>query len=131
LLRPPAGYGVLTTTGRRSGKRRQRCVRAIRRGERAYLVAIKGNRTAWLKNVRANPQVRLHLRGGTFAGKARELRDAAETEAALSAYCEAAGSFEYLECMMWRSGRPSRSKAVELHRHWFESGIPLVVELSR
>jgi deazaflavin-dependent oxidoreductase (nitroreductase family) len=131
LLRPPPGYGVLTTTGRRSGKRRQRCVRAIRRGEKAYIVAIKGNRTAWLKNVRANPQVRLRVRGGTFAGQARELRDAAEAETAADAYCERAGRFEYVECMMWRSGRPSRSKSVELHRNWFESGIPLVVELSR
>jgi deazaflavin-dependent oxidoreductase (nitroreductase family) len=56
LLRPPAGYGVLTTTGRRTGKTRRRCVRAIKRGDRVYLVAIKGSRTGWLRNVLASPR---------------------------------------------------------------------------
>jgi hypothetical protein len=29
LLHPPAGFGVLTTTGRRTGKPRRKCVRVI------------------------------------------------------------------------------------------------------
>src|SRR5437660_881877 len=58
LLRP-AGYGVLTTTGRRTGKTRRKCVRAIRRGECVYLVAIPGGQAAWLKNIRAHPAVRV------------------------------------------------------------------------
>jgi hypothetical protein len=33
LVRLPSGYGVLTTTGRKTGKVRRRCVRAIRRGD--------------------------------------------------------------------------------------------------
>ena len=37
LVRPPSGYGVITTTGRRTGKTRRKCVRVIRRGEKAYL----------------------------------------------------------------------------------------------
>src|SRR5687768_13396190 len=36
MIRPPAGFGVLTTTGRRTGKARLKCVRAIRRGDKAY-----------------------------------------------------------------------------------------------
>jgi hypothetical protein len=32
---PPAGFGVLTTTGRKTGKTRRKCVRAIRKGNRA------------------------------------------------------------------------------------------------
>jgi len=36
---PPKGCGVLTTTGRKTGKARSRCVRAIREGDRVYLVA--------------------------------------------------------------------------------------------
>ena len=77
-LLPPPGFGVLTTTGRKTGKARQTPVRTIRRGQQAYLVAIGGERNAWLENTRANPNVRLRIRGGTFSGVTRELRDEAE-----------------------------------------------------
>lgn len=126
-LRPPPGYGVLTTTGRRTGKRRSRCVRAVRRGDQAFLVAIKG-RTGWLANIRAHPEVRLRIRGGSFEGIAREPRQA-ERERALEAYCEPLGWFEYLEYVNWRKGRPTPEGIRELHRAWFELGAPLVVEL--
>jgi deazaflavin-dependent oxidoreductase (nitroreductase family) len=131
LLHPPPGYGVLTTTGRKSGNQRRRCIRAIRRGQTAYLVAIKGTQTGWLKNARANPEVLLRIRGGTYAGVARELVDAVERQEALEAYCETINRFEYLECMMWRKGRPTRSKIEELHRSWFEQGIPLAIDLAQ
>jgi deazaflavin-dependent oxidoreductase (nitroreductase family) len=126
---PPRGFGVLTTTGRRTGKTRRKCVRAIRRGNKAYIVSIGGAHAAWLKNIRANPNVRLRIRGGTFAGIARELHEAAEREQARTAYCEALNPFDYAECAMHRVGRPSRFKIEELHRSWFENGIPLVVDL--
>lgn len=128
-LRPPEGFGVLTTTGRRTGKRRSRCVRAIRRGDRAYLVAIGGEHSGWLRNVRANPEVRLRIRGGTFTGVGRELRDETERQEAMAAYCETVNSFDYSECRVHRKGRPTREKIIELHRTWFEGGVPLVIEL--
>jgi len=128
-VRPPAGYGILTTTGRKSGKTRRRCVRAVRRGDKVYFVAIKGTRTGWLRNVQANPNVRLRIRGGTYAGTPRELHDA-EKRAAMDAYCEAVSPFENLEYRMWRSGRPTRIKIEELHRTWFERGTPLIVDLA-
>jgi deazaflavin-dependent oxidoreductase (nitroreductase family) len=124
---PPRGFGVLTTTGRRTGKTRRKCVRAIRRGNKAYLVSIRP--TAWLKNLRANPAVRLRIRGGTFAGVARELRHPAERDEAMGAYCETVNPFDFAECRMHRKGRPTRAKIKELHRRWFELGIPVVVEL--
>jgi len=127
-LLPPKGFGVLTTTGRKTAKKRSRCVRAIRRGNRAYLAAIGGERSAWVKNVRVNPEVRLRIRGGTFRGRARELRDAAEREAAFEAYCGTVNGFDYLEYGVHRKGRPTRAGIEELHRTWFEGGIPLVVE---
>jgi deazaflavin-dependent oxidoreductase (nitroreductase family) len=128
-LLPPKGFGVLTTTGRKTGKRRSRCVRAIRRGKVAYLVAIGGEFSGWLKNVRANPEVRLRIRGGRFDGLARELRDEAEREEARAAFCETVNPFDYAECRVHRKGRPTRAKVVELHRTWFEGGAPLVIEL--
>jgi deazaflavin-dependent oxidoreductase (nitroreductase family) len=127
-LRPPPGYGILTTTGRKTGKRRRRCVRAIRRGDRAYLVAIRG-RTGWLRNIEAHPEVQLRLRGGTLNGVAREVRDSERREA-MEAYCDTPPSpFEYLEYSVWRSERPTATRIRELHRTWFETGKPLVVEL--
>jgi deazaflavin-dependent oxidoreductase (nitroreductase family) len=130
LLRPPSGFGVLTTTGRRTGKTRRRCIRAIRGDGKAYIVAIKGTRTTWAKNIRANPGVRLRIRGGTFGGVARELRGTVETQQAKEAYCETVNPFDYLAYTLWRKGRPTASKIKELHRSWFDEGGPLIVELS-
>jgi deazaflavin-dependent oxidoreductase (nitroreductase family) len=125
-IRPPRGYGVLEMTGRRTGKTRSKCVRAIRDGDKAYLVSIRP--TAWLANVRANPHVRLRIRGGTFPGVVREPR-AEEVERARAVYCKPMGPFEYAECMMWRTGRPTRAKIDELHGDWFAQGTPLVIDL--
>ena len=130
-LLPPRGFGVLTTIGRRTGKERRKCVRAIRSGDRAYLVSIGGPRAAWLKNLRANPAVRLRIRGGTFAGTARELTDPEERRAAEAIYCGTVNRLDYAECALHRAGRPTRARIEELHRHWFETGTPLVVELER
>ena len=126
-LMPPAGFGVLTTTGRRTGKTRRKCIRAIRRGDRAYIVSIRP--TAWLKNVQANPRVMLRVRGGTFTGVVRELRSADERKQAAEAYCGTVNAFDFAECRMWRKGRPTRAKIVDLHRTWFDHGFPLVVDL--
>jgi deazaflavin-dependent oxidoreductase (nitroreductase family) len=132
LVRPPSGYAVLTTTGRRSGKPRRRCIRAVRVDDRAYTVAIKGaGITGWAKNALANPDVRLRLPGGTFSGRARELRDAAEREEVAVAYCDTVHWFDYLTYINWRKGRPTPEKIEELLRSWFERGTPLVVELER
>ena len=126
-LMPPAGFGVIEMTGAKTGKRRRKCVRAIRRGHRVYLVSIRP--TAWLANVRANPDVRLRIRGGTFTGVVHEVGET-ELEEARRAYCETVNRFDYAECRMWRPGRPTPAKIQELHRDWFAQGTPLVVELA-
>jgi deazaflavin-dependent oxidoreductase (nitroreductase family) len=136
-LRPPRGFGVLTTVGRRSGKARPKCIHAVRRGNRAYIVMIRPTKelverswaSAWVLNIRAEPKVRLRLRGGTFTGVARELTDPAEIQEAAEIYCAAVNPFDYAECAFHRSGRPTRTKIEGLHRSWFKNGIPLVVEL--
>jgi deazaflavin-dependent oxidoreductase (nitroreductase family) len=127
MVVPPAGFGVLTTTGRKTGRTRRKCIRAIRRGDRVYIASIRSS--AWLHNVRANPNVRLRIRGGTFSALARELREEAERDEAMTAYCGTVNPFDYAECMMWRTGRPTRAKIEELHNDWFTQGTPLVVDL--
>ncbi|HKB51014.1 MAG TPA: nitroreductase family deazaflavin-dependent oxidoreductase [Solirubrobacterales bacterium] len=138
MARPPSGFGVITTTGRKTGKTRRKCIRIIRRGSKAYIVQLRPpelaiNRptavAAWVWNIRANPNVRLRIRGGTFEGVARELKDLAEVEQAREAICETVNLFDYGECDVHLRGLPTRAKIKELHRYWFDTGIPLVVEL--
>ena len=87
---------MITTTGRKTGKARRKCIRVVRRGDRAYLVQLRPPElamtrptvvAAWVWNIRANPNVKLRIRGGTFAGVARELTDAAELAEAREALC--------------------------------------------
>lgn len=135
---PPDGYGVLTTTGRRTGKPRRRCVRVIRRGSHAYLVQLIPPHVAldhpdfisgWLLNIRANPRVRLRISGGSCAGAVREISDPAEREVARSAICETVTWTDYGEATLHLRGRPTRVKIEEMHRYWFDTGRPLVIDL--
>jgi deazaflavin-dependent oxidoreductase (nitroreductase family) len=136
---PSAGFGVITTTGRKTGKARRKCIRAIRRGDRVYIVMLRppvlavarpSAVTAWVWNIRANPNVRLRIRGGTFQGVARELKDPTELQRAREAFCETVNGVDYAECGLHLRGLPTRSTIKELHRYWFDTGIPLVVDLA-
>jgi deazaflavin-dependent oxidoreductase (nitroreductase family) len=138
LVRPPSGFGVITTTGRRTGKARRKCIRVTRRENKAYIVQLRPPElamtrpsavSAWVWNIRSNPNVTLRIRGGTFAGVARELTDPAELEQAREALCETVNLFDYGECGVHLRGLPTRAKIKELHRYWFDTGIPLVVDL--
>lgn len=139
LLSPPAGYGVITTTGRKTGKRRRKCIRVIRRGDRAYLVQLVPPHTAmtrpgavasWVWNIRADPRVQLRIKGGSFHGLAREISDPSEIELARSVICESIYLSDYGEAGLHLRGLPTRAKIKELHRYWFDTGHPLVIELS-
>ena len=137
-LWPPAGYGVLTTTGRKTGKRRRKCMRVIRRGRYAYLVALRPPHIAvsrpdvvhaWVWNIRTNPRVRLRLRDGSFAGVAREIIDPAELQEARNTLCDNVYPSDFGECAIHLRGLPTRAKIQRLHRYWFETGIPVVIDL--
>jgi deazaflavin-dependent oxidoreductase (nitroreductase family) len=137
-LATPAGYGVLTTTGRKTGRPRHKCVQMIQRGDRAYLVALRlphvavANPTAvqaWVHNIRANPNVRLRIRVGDFDGVAREITGADERERARELICDTVFPNDYGECALHLRGRPTRTKVQELHRYWFDTGIPIAIDL--
>ncbi len=138
LIRPPSGYGVITTTGRKTGKTRRKCVRVIRKANKAYLVDLRPPEVAlknpsatagWVWNIRANPNVSLRIRGGTFAGFAREISDPQELQQAEAVLCRTVNLFDYCECDAHLRGLPTRAKINELHRYWFDTGIALVVDL--
>jgi deazaflavin-dependent oxidoreductase (nitroreductase family) len=63
---------VLETTGRKSGKPRQApLARGPVDGNVAWLIAVHGERSAFARNIAADPRVRLRLRGRWLEGTAR------------------------------------------------------------
>jgi deazaflavin-dependent oxidoreductase (nitroreductase family) len=130
MLLPPRGYGVLTTTGRKTGKRRRKCVRAIRDGDKVYLVSLPGRYSAWFRNIQARPRVTLRIRGGTFEGVAREITDPEEYQAGKAIYCGALNLFDRLTYLAHRTGRPTAERIRALLERWFTVCIPLIIELS-
>lgn len=139
-LATPPGYAVLTTTGRRSGKQRRKCIRAIRRRDKAFIVQLRPPElaierptavAAWVWNIRAKPNVRLRIGRRTYAGTAREIDDPLELAEAREALCETVHLIDYDECALHLRGLPTRDKITALHRYWFDTGIPIVVELKR
>ena len=137
---PGSGYAVITTTGRKTGKTRRKCIRVARRGDKAYIVQLRPPElamvhpsvfAAWVWNIRSNPNVTLRIRGGTFNGVARELTDEVELAEARAALCETVYLMDYGECALHLRGLPSRKKIEELHRYWFDTGIPLVIDLEQ
>ena len=134
----PRGQGVLITTGRKTGKRRRKCIRVIRQGDRAYLVMLRPPALAidrpaavasWVYNIRADPNVHLRLGRKTFLGVAREISDAAELATARQAICETVHLIDYGECDLHLRGLPTRAKVKDLHRYWFDTGVPLVIDI--
>lgn len=129
LARPPAGYGVLTTTGRRTGKTRRRCIRALPSGQAVYLVAIKGlARSGWAKNALAADTVQVRLPSGVVRGRARKLDDPSEVARARAVYAGTVHWFDYLTWLNWRRGRPSRARIEQLLADWVDTGTPLIIE---
>ncbi len=126
---PPRGFGVLTTVGRVSGTRRRQAVRLVFEDRTAYLVAIVGEHSDWLKNALRADTVHLRARGRTGRGRARRLRDAVEIERARTCYCEQENLADYAECVLNLRGRPSRSKIEQLHRRWFQMGTPVAIDM--
>ncbi len=72
----------------------------------------------------------LRARDGELTdGVARDLHDPDERAEAEAAFCGEINGFDYLENRAHRRGRPTREKIIDLHRAWFEGGVPLVIEL--
>jgi deazaflavin-dependent oxidoreductase (nitroreductase family) len=69
----PRSYAILETTGRRSGLPRRTPVGHVVEDNVVWIVAEHGSRAAYVHNIRANPRVRIKLRGGWRGGTARVL----------------------------------------------------------
>jgi deazaflavin-dependent oxidoreductase (nitroreductase family) len=137
-LATPPGHAVLTTTGRKTGKARRKVIRAIRQDDRVYIVQLRPPKpaiqtplmvAAWVLNIRANPHVRLKLGRRTYAAVMREIDAPAELARARQIFCEPVHMVDYGESMLHLKGMPSHRKIRDLHRYWFDTGVPLVAEL--
>ena len=75
----PPGYALLETIGRKTGKPRRTPVGNGRVGQQFWLVAEHGSKAGYVRNIAANPRVRVKLREGFSArwhtGTASLLRD--------------------------------------------------------
>ncbi len=69
----PRSYATLETTGRRSGQARRTPVGHVVEGDSVWIVAEHGQRAGYVRNLKANPRVRIKLRGGWRSGMARVL----------------------------------------------------------
>jgi deazaflavin-dependent oxidoreductase (nitroreductase family) len=129
LLPMPRGFALLTVTGRASGKPRRRPIRAIRRNETLYAVAILGERSDWLRNVRANPEVRVKIGARTGKGTAREVTDEEERASAAELYAETVVGYDYVDYPTVHWAFPTPRSIRKAHREWVEGGTIVAVDL--
>ncbi|MCU0482851.1 MAG: nitroreductase family deazaflavin-dependent oxidoreductase [Chloroflexi bacterium] len=93
LGNPFTGYQLLlTTTGRKSGLRRDVPLEYIVEDGSAWVMAGYGPRTQWYRNLQTDPRVEVLLPGGrAFAATAEEVLDPAIRERLIVALCRACG----------------------------------------
>jgi hypothetical protein len=93
------------------------------------LVSLKGSAGGWFRNLEADPQVRLRIRGGFFRGRAREISDAGELDRAKDVYAGALNRLDWIEYRMHRADKPTVAKIRSMYEKWFDDGTPVVIEL--
>jgi deazaflavin-dependent oxidoreductase (nitroreductase family) len=128
-IRAPRGYGALTTRGRRSGRQRTACVRAVVSGRRAILVATGGRTCDWLPNIEAEPHVSLRLGGATLEGRGRPAA-ADETHDLAEAFCRKVYLFDRVSFVVNQRGIFTASRIRSFHDRWCREGSIVVVEFA-
>jgi deazaflavin-dependent oxidoreductase (nitroreductase family) len=72
---PLPGIAILETTGRKSGQPRRTPVGKAVEGDTLWIVAEHGLKAAWVRNVQANPRVRVRIGRRWVTGTAHPLPD--------------------------------------------------------
>ncbi len=127
----PAGFALLTVTGRKTGRPRTRPVRAIRRDDTLYAVALLGERSDWLRNTRAKPEITVKLGSRQFEARVRELADPAERDTAADLFAREVMPFDYVDYAGYEWGVPTRSCIRDAHRRWLQKGTLVAIDLDR
>jgi len=129
LLPVPRGFALLAVTGRRTGIRRHRPIRAIRDGQTLYGVAILGERSDWLRNLRADPKAQARLGIRTRGIRLREITDPAEREEAEQLYVETVVPYDFFDVPIVDWTIPSPSRIRQSHRDWLARGTLVALDL--
>jgi deazaflavin-dependent oxidoreductase (nitroreductase family) len=128
MLPVPRGFALLRLRGRKTGKLRLRPVRAIRDGDTLYAVALGGERADWLRNARANPEIRVKVGTRTRPARVREMTDAEETARATEIYVSTVVTYDYQDYPMVHWDFPTRRKIIDAHRRWVEDGTMVAID---
>ncbi len=107
-------YCYITTMGRVTGKPHEIEIWFGMQGSTLYLLSGGGDRSDWVKNMRANPTVTVKIAKHTFTGKARFVMDAEEETRARHMLA--------VKYQGWREGR----KLSE----WARTALPVAIELT-
>jgi deazaflavin-dependent oxidoreductase (nitroreductase family) len=75
LMRLMPFQTLLETTGRKSGEPRRTPLDGHRDGDQFWFVSEFGDKSQYVKNIQADPQVRVRLKGKWHAGTARLVPD--------------------------------------------------------
>ena len=79
IARLVAGYfpgtALLETTGRKSGEPRRTPISNGLDGDVFWIVAEQGRKAQYVKNIQADPRVRIRVRGGWRSGRAQLMPD--------------------------------------------------------
>ena len=129
VLPVPRGFALLTVTGRRSGKKRRRPIRAIRDGQTLYGVAILADKSDWLRNLRAGPNAQARLGIRTRGIKLREITDEAERAEAEQLYVETVVLYDYFDVPVVDWTFPTASRIKQSHHDWLKRGTLVALEL--
>ena len=73
-LAPPS-QGLIETTGRKSGRPRQTPVGVAREGQQVWVVAEQGRHAQYVRNIEADPRVRVRIGRRWWAGSAHLMPD--------------------------------------------------------
>ena len=84
LERADVQYLYLTTTGRRTGLPREIEIWFTERDGRLYIIAEHGEHANWVRNIRANPHVRVRVGERQLNGTARLVDGEREPELAVA-----------------------------------------------
>jgi deazaflavin-dependent oxidoreductase (nitroreductase family) len=76
----------ITVTGRTSGRSHSYPIWFALKGEKLYLLPVKGSDTDWYKNLRKTPTIRLAARGKTFTTSATLITDEAQLDKILEKF---------------------------------------------
>ncbi len=117
------GWVVLTTIGRRTGLPRQTLLPCGRRGGEIVVISTYGWRSDWIRNIRANPRVKVTRDGTVVEGSAEIVEDVERKRRIVTENPMIPIPFEFARAIAFG---PMRAVTAGFLRRWVTSR-PLIV----